>query len=126
MKFLVLSNDHPETLGTPPTPEQFAAIGAFMEEADKAGVVYLTGAVRPSEAAVRISYADGTRTVSDGPYAQAKDLLAGFAILDVPSCEDAVAWVSRFAEVAGVCETEIREVFLYGAVPLPVASAALA
>jgi hypothetical protein len=119
MKFLVLSKDDPETLRTPPTPERMAAIGAFMAEASAAGVIFLTGAVRPAEAAVTISYAGGKRTVTDGPYAEAKELVAGFAIIDVPSVEDAVSWVSRFAEAAGVGESEIRELFVYGPNPVP-------
>jgi hypothetical protein len=118
MKFLVLSTDDPETMRIPPTPEQLGAIGAFMEEAGKAGVVFLTGGVRPSESGVHISYAGGKRTVTDGPYAEAKELVAGFAILDVPSLDDAVGWVSRFAEAAGIGEMEIRELFLYGEVPV--------
>jgi hypothetical protein len=119
MKFLVLSKDPAETLRTPPTPERMAAIGAFMEEAGKAGAIFLTGAIRPAEAAVTISYAGGKRTVTDGPYAEAKELVAGFAIIDVPSVEEAVSWVSRFAEAAGVGESEIRELFVSGPNPVP-------
>ena len=119
MKFLVLSKDDAETLRTPPTPERMAAIGAFMAEASAAGVIFLTGAVRPAEAAVTISYAGGKRTVTDGPYAEAKELVAGFAIIDVPSVEEAVSWVSRFAEAAGIGESEIRELFIYGQDPVP-------
>ena len=114
MKFLVLSKDDPEKLRIPPTPEQMTAIGAFMQEASQAGAIFLTGGVRPSEAATTISYADGKRTVTDGPYAEAKELVAGFAIIESPSLEEAIGWVSRFAEVAGIGESEIREVFVYG------------
>jgi hypothetical protein len=110
MKFLCLSTDDPEKLRIPPTSDQMAAIGAFMMEA--ADHVFLTGGVRPAEAAVRISYKDGKRTVTDGPYAEAKELVAGFAIIDVASRDEAVHWVSRFAEAAGVADMEIRELFL--------------
>ena len=112
MKFLCLSKDDPETLRTPPTPDEMAAIGQFMEEAYASGHIFLTGGVRPSEAAIRISYDDGKRTVTDGPYAEAKELVAGFAIIDVDSRDDAIHWVSRFAEAAGVRDMEIRELFL--------------
>jgi hypothetical protein len=114
MKFLVLSQDDPEKLRIPPTPEQFAAIGAFMEEANEAGVVYLTGGIRPAQAATTISYVDGKRSVTDGPYAEAKELVAGFAILEVPTTDEAVEWVSRFAIAAGIDHAEIRELFVYG------------
>ena len=113
MKFLCLSKDDPETLRIPPTPERLAAIGEFMVEAASGGHIFLTGGVRPSEAAVRITYEDGKRIVTDGPYAEAKELVAGFAIIDVASQDEAIQWVSRFAEVAGVTDMEIRELFLY-------------
>lgn len=119
MKFLVLSKDPAETLRTPPTPEQMAAIGAFMVEASQAGAIFLTGGIRPAEAAVTVSYAGGKRTVTDGPYAEAKELVAGFAIIEAASIDEAVSWVSRFAEAAGIGESEIRELFVYGQDPVP-------
>ena len=72
-----------------------AAIGRFMAEA--AGRIFLTGGVRPSEAGVRITYQGGKRTVTHGPYAEAKELVAGFAIIDVASKEEAIDLVSHFA-----------------------------
>jgi hypothetical protein len=110
MKFLCLSNDDAETLRTPPTPEMMGAIGAFMVETGEH--IYLTGALQPTEGATRITYEGGKRTVTDGPYAEAKELVAGFAIIDVPSREEAVAYVSRFAEITGIQNMEIRELFL--------------
>ena len=62
MKYLCLSTDDPEKLRIPPTPEQFATIGAFMVEAAQSGKIYLTGGVRPSESAIRIDYEDGKPT----------------------------------------------------------------
>jgi hypothetical protein len=114
MKFLVLSKDDPEKLRIAPTPEQMAAIGAFMEEAGKAGVVYLTGGIRPAEAATTVSHVGGKRTVTDGPYAEAKELVAGFAIIDAPTLDEAVEWVSKFALAAGIESEELRELFVYG------------
>jgi hypothetical protein len=112
MKFLCLSLDDPEKLRVPPTPEQWAKIGAFMTEATQSGHVFLTGGVRPREAATRITYEGGTPTVTDGPYAEAKELVAGFAIIDVASKDEAIHWVTRFAEAANVADMEIRELFL--------------
>jgi hypothetical protein len=111
-KFLCLSTDDPEKLRIPPTQQQMAAIGEFMVEASQSGHIFLTGGVRPREAATRITYDGGKPTVTDGPYAEAKELVAGFAIIDVDSKEDAIYWVERFAEVAGVASMEIRELFL--------------
>src|SRR6478735_8833118 len=112
MKYLALSTDDPEKLRIPPTPEQMEKIGAFMIEAAQSGKVYLTGGVRPSEASIRIQVEDGRPSVTDGPYAEAKELVAGFAILDVDSREEAIAWVTRFAEAADVASMELRELFL--------------
>ena len=116
MKFLVLSKDDPEKLRIPPTAEQMAAIGAFMEEANAAGTVFLTGGVRPAEAATTVS-TGGKRTVTDGPYAEAKELVAGFAILECASLAECVSWVERFQDAAGIDETEIRELFVYSEMP---------
>ena len=117
MKFLVLSKDDPEKLRIPPTAEQMAAIGAFMEEANAAGTVFLTGGVRPAEAATTVSKAGGKRTVTDGPYAEAKELVAGFAILECASLAECVSWVERFQDAAGIDATEIRELFVYSEMP---------
>jgi hypothetical protein len=112
MKYLCLSLDDPEKLRVPPTPEQWAKIGAFMTEANQSGAIFLTGGVRPREAATRITYEGGKPTVTDGPYAEAKELVAGFAIIDVPTKDEAIDWVTRFAEAANVSDMEIRELFL--------------
>ena len=112
MKYLCLSTDDPEKLRIPPTPEQMEKIGAFMVEAARSGKIYLTGGVRPSESGIRIVYEGGRPTITDGPYAEAKELVAGFAIIDVDSREEAIHWVTRFAEAAGVESMEIRELFL--------------
>jgi hypothetical protein len=112
MKYLCLSTDDPEKLRIPPTPEQMERVGAFMVEAAQSGKVYLTGGVRPSESSIRIVYEDGRPSITDGPYAEAKELVAGFAIIDVDTREEAIQWVTRFAEAAGVESMEIRELFL--------------
>jgi hypothetical protein len=112
MKFLMLSNDDPETLRTPPTPEKMAAIGAFMVDAERSGAIYLTGGIQPGECGVTVTLEAGQRTVTDGPYAESKELVAGFAIVDVASRDEAIEWATRFATAAGVQHVEIRQVFL--------------
>jgi hypothetical protein len=57
-----------------------------------------------------VSFSGGKRTVVDGPFAEAKELIAGFAILEVSSKEDAIEWATRFARVIGDVEIEIRQV----------------
>ena len=112
MKYLMLSNDDAETLRVPPTPETMAAIGAFMVEAEQSGAIFLTGGIQPTECGVKVTFEGGKRTVTDGPYAEAKELVAGFAIVDVASKEEAIEWAGRFCQASGTKDVEIRQVFL--------------
>jgi len=110
MQFLVYDpNFNPED-ATLPTPEAMEAMGAFIGEAVQAGVVVLTGALKPESTRLRLQ--DGKFTVTDGPYIELKELLAGFAVLEVPSLEEAIEWSKRFRQIIGEGESEI--VPLYG------------
>ena len=110
MQYLVYDpNFNPET-ATPPTQEMMAEMGAFIGEAVQAGVVVLTGALQPQ--GTRLRLADGKFTVTDGPFIELKELLAGFAVLEVPSLEEAIEWSKRFRKIVGDGESEI--VPLYG------------
>ena len=110
MQFLVYDpNFNPET-ATLPTPEAMAEMGAFIGEAVQAGVVVVTGALQPQ--GTRLRLADGKFTVTDGPFIELKELLAGFAVLEVPSLEEAIEWSKRFRKIIGDGESEI--VPLYG------------
>ena len=64
----------------------------------------------PSSKGARLSFSGGRRTVTDGPFAEAKELIAGFAILQVDSRDEAIEWSTRFADVIGDVEIEIRQV----------------
>ena len=110
MQFLVYDpNFNPEE-ATLPTPEAMEEMGAFIGEALQAGVVVVTGALQPQ--GTRLRLADGKFTVTDGPYIELKELLAGFAVLEVPTLEEAVEWSKRFRKIIGDGESEI--VPLYG------------
>lgn len=94
-----------------PTPEFFAKIGAFMEEAGKAGVLLAGEGLRPTtEGAARISVKDGATSVVDGPFAEAKEVIAGFAIVQVRDQAEAVEWSTRFAAMFDEVEIEVRKV----------------
>ena len=86
MRFMVMHYSTPDMeAGVPPTPEQMAALGQFMQESAMAGV-FLTGeGVPPSSKGARVEFTGGDVRVIDGPFAEAKELIAGFAILDVRS-----------------------------------------
>lgn len=94
-----------------PTPEFFERMGAFIEEATKAGVFLIGDGLRPTaEGAAKVTVTDGKATVVDGPYAEAKEVIAGFAILQVRDRAEAVEWATRFGEMFDEVEIEVRKV----------------
>lgn len=97
--------------GVPPTPEQMAKMGQFCEEMAKAGVLLATEGCLPSALGARVRLASGKMTVTDGPFTESKELIAGFALLQVKSREEAIELSRRFLQVAGDGETEIRQVY---------------
>ena len=111
MRFLVMhkSNEQNEA-GVPPSKELVEGMGRLMEESAQAGVLLAAEGVHPSSKGARVRFSGGKRTVTDGPFAEAKELIAGFAIIQVDSKEAAIEWATRFAEVLGDVEIEIRQV----------------
>ena len=109
MQFLVYDPNFKPEEATLPTPETMEEMGAFISEAFQAGVVVVTGALQ--EKGTRLRLADGKFTVTDGPYIELKELLAGFAVLEVPSLEDAIEWSKRFRKIIGDGESEIVQLF---------------
>ena len=110
MQFMVYDpNFDPNADVPPPTPETMAEMGAFIGEAVQAGVLVATGALQPNGTRLRLS--NGKFTVTDGPFIELKELLAGFAVIQVPSLEAAIEWSKRFREIVGDGESEIVQVF---------------
>jgi hypothetical protein len=110
MRFLcIYKPSRPET-GTP-DPEKMAVMGKFVEESFKSGVLLATEGCMSSEKGARIRLANGKITVTDGPFAETKELVGGFAILNVNSKEEAVQLTKQFIQIAGDGETEIRQLF---------------
>jgi hypothetical protein len=94
-----------------PTPEFMARMGSFVQEATKAGVLLVGDGLRPtSEGAAQITVTDGKATVVDGPFAEAKEVIAGFAIVEVRDQAEAVEWATRFGEMFDHVEIEVRKV----------------
>ena len=81
--------------GAPPTEELITAMGAFNEELVKAGVMLAGDGLRPSREGKRVRFGAGKKTVIDGPFAETKELIAGFWIWQVRSMEEALEWVRR-------------------------------
>jgi hypothetical protein len=96
--------------GVPPSPEEQAAIGQYMQEAAMAGVLLSGEGVAPSSAGARLEITDGDVRVIDGPFAEAKELIAGFAILEVDSLAEAVEHARKFAPLIGAERIDVRRV----------------
>ena len=94
----------------PPTPELMAEMGPFMAEAFSSGVIVATGGLAPTSEGVKVAYRDGSFSVTDGPFAEAKELIGGWALIEVGSKEEAVAWTKRFLKITGG-EARVRQVF---------------
>jgi hypothetical protein len=106
MRFLMLYK--PGKRPGPPSPEYMAVVEKFIEDATKAGVLVLTGGLEAASKAARIRFSAGKATVTDGPFAESKELVGGFAIIQAQSKEQAVETAIRFLKVAGDGEVEVR------------------
>jgi hypothetical protein len=111
MRFLGYNLADPSIPLPPPTPEMFEKMGAFIEEATKAGVLVATGGLAPIEEAVKVSYDGEKYSVVDGPFAEAKELVGGWAVMECRDKDEAIEWTKRFLAVAGPGESRIRPVY---------------
>ena len=94
--------------------ELFAAMGRYNEEMVKAGVMLAGEGLQPSSKGARVKFSGGRQTVTDGPFAEAKELIAGFWLIQVKSKEEAIEWVKRCPDPMGQdveAEIEIRQVY---------------
>lgn len=97
---------------TPETIEAFAAMDRFIEELVKAGVFVATAGLKPSAEGKRIAFDGASRTVIDGPFAEVRELVAGFSIWEVRDMDEAVAWATRCPNpMSGPSVIEIRPFF---------------
>ena len=94
---------------TPETAEMFEAMGRFNEELRNAGVLLTADGLKPSSQAKRIAFDGPGRRVIDGPFAETRELVAGFSIWEVKDMDEAVAWATRGPNfMSGRSEIEIR------------------
>jgi hypothetical protein len=96
-----------------PDPQLLLEMGKYNEELVKAGVLLALDGLHPSSKGARVRFSGGSHTVIDGPFTEAKELIAGYSILQVKSLEEAIEWVKRAPNCnpAGDSEVEIRQVF---------------
>ena len=96
MKVMMLMiQKNPTDAPKPPTKEAILAMHQFNEELEKAGVLLDLGGLTPTNRGVRMHYSGSKRTVVDGPFAEAKEAVAGFLLLEVKSLAEAVEWARR-------------------------------
>ena len=94
------------------SPEAFEAMGRFNTELANAGVLLAADGLTPSSKGKRVAFDGASRTVIDGPFAEARELVAGFWLWEVKDMDEAVAWVKRCPNpMAGPSEIEIRPLF---------------
>jgi hypothetical protein len=110
---LMFKSDQPVEPGTSPCKRQLPEMAKLMDELQRAGVVQATEGLMPSDtgARVRMPAGGGKAAVLDGPFAEAKELVAGFAVVRVGSKADAVELAKQFLAIAGGGTCDILEVF---------------
>jgi hypothetical protein len=113
MRFMLMvkANDDTEA-GVMPTEEELAAMGAFNEQLVQAGILLAGDGLHPSSLGARVKFSGEKRSVVDGPFAEAKELIAGYWIIEVKSLDEAIEWVKRVPNPTGQDGiVEIRPVF---------------
>ncbi|MFN8549115.1 MAG: YciI family protein [Candidatus Eisenbacteria bacterium] len=113
MRFMVMVKATKDSeAGVMPSTELLAAMGKFNEELVNAGVMKGGEGLHPSSRGARVRFDGPKRTVIDGPFAETKELVAGFWLWELPSMEEAIAWVKRCPNpMPGESEIEIRRIF---------------
>lgn len=113
MRFMIIVKATKDSeAGFNATPELFAAMADYHEQLVKAGVLLDGNGLQPSSKGWRIAYTGGDRTVIDGPFAETKELIAGYTLIQVKSREEALEWSKRFPNPHNEdCAIEIRQLY---------------
>lgn len=113
MRFMILVKaDKNSEAGILPDEKLFTEMGKYNEELVKAGVLLAGEGLHPSSKGARVKFSGTKRSVIEGPFTEAKDLIAGFWLIQVKSKEEAIEWVKRCPNpMEGESEIEIRQVF---------------
>ena len=109
MRFMILRKADKDTeAGMMPSEELIAAMGEYVEELVNAGAMLLGEGLKPSSQGARIKFSGGKPTVTDGPFTETKELVAGVTIIEVKSKEEALEWVTRWPVIDGNGEVELE------------------
>jgi PhnB protein len=113
MRFMFIRRADPTTeAGTPPSPDVFGAMEKYHQEMAAAGILLDGVGLKPSRLGARIRvHADGKHTKTDGPFAETKELIAGFTMVRVKSREEAIAWAMKWPGLDAGAEVEVRPVY---------------
>ena len=115
MRFMIIVKASKDSeAGVMPEEKLFAAMASYHEELAKAGVLLDASGLQPTSKGWRIKYSGGKRAVMDGPFAETKELIAGYTLIQVKSPEEALEWTRRFPNPQGEeadCEIEVRQLF---------------
>jgi hypothetical protein len=113
MRFIIIVKASKDSeAGVMPSEQMLAEMGKYNEELAKAGVMLAGEGLHPSSKGARVKFSGNKRTVIDGPFAETKELIAGFWLWQVKSKEEAIEWVKRCPNpLPGEAEIEIRQVF---------------
>lgn len=115
MRFMIIVKANKDSEeGVMPEPERMGEMATYHEQLAKAGVLVDASGLQASSKGWRIRYSGGNRIVTDGPFAETKELIAGYTIIKVRSRDEALDWAKRFPNPAGSgkeCEIEVRQMF---------------
>lgn len=116
MRFMIMvrANALSESGETPDDPEMFAEMAAYHEELAKAGVLLDASGLQPSARGFRVRYTGGKPAIVDGPFAETKELIAGYTLIQVRSRDEALEWARRFPAPFGKHddgEIEVRQLY---------------
>jgi hypothetical protein len=111
MRFMIMfRNDGDSEVDVPPCLD-LAEMGSFIDQLQSTGVLVGYEGLKPSEKGARVRMSGGKRNVMDGPFTEAKELIAGFALVQVPSKDAAIDLAEQFLRIAGQGSAEVREAF---------------
>ncbi|MDQ2992713.1 MAG: YciI family protein [Candidatus Eremiobacteraeota bacterium] len=110
MRILSIMTIDPANASGPPSEEKMATMGAFIEEMRGKGVLIDTGGVMPDMLEMQISRNGETYSITDGPFAEAKEFVGGYALMELGSREEAIAMTRRFLDIIGNATCHLHEV----------------
>jgi hypothetical protein len=111
VKFMSVFTPDPKVANAPPDPERTAEMGKLIEESTKAGTLLSTGGLLPiSRGGAKLRCSGGKVTMVDGPFSEAKEVIAGYAILQANSRDEAIEMVKQFHRIGGDGESELQQI----------------